>query len=112
MHGVTIRKKAMISQPMNGLTHEEIQAKREKVASKLERMGYEVVNQYLEQCEAINPIACLARSIDTMAECRAVYFCDGGLNARGCHIEHAVAENYGFECIYEGREPFEEVEDE
>ena len=39
MHEVTIRKKAMISQPMNGLTHEEIQAKREKVAIKLERMG-------------------------------------------------------------------------
>ena len=112
MHCVNIIKKAMISQPMNGLTNEEIQAKREKVASKLERMGYEVVNQYLEQCEAINPIACLARSIDTMAECRAVYFCDGWLNARGCQIEHAVAENYGFECIYEGREPFEEVEDE
>ena len=59
MNNVTIRKKAMISQQMNGLTHEEIQAKREKVAIKLERMGYEVVNQYLEQCEAINPIAAL-----------------------------------------------------
>ena len=100
MHDVTIRKKAMISQPMNGLTHEEIQAKREKLASKLERMGYEVVNQYLEQCEAINPIACLARSIDTMAECRAVYFCDGWEDARGCRIEHDVAEEYGLDIIY------------
>lgn len=100
MHDVTIRKKAMISQPMNGLTHEEIQAKREKVAIKLERMGYEVVNQYLEQCEAINPIACLASSIDTMAECRAVYFCDGWEDARGCRIEHDVAEEYGLDIIY------------
>lgn len=100
MHDVTIRKKAMISQQMNGLTHEEIQAK----CIKLERMGYEVVNQYLGQCEAINPIACLARSIDTMSECQAVYFCDGWEDYRGCRIEHEVAENYGLECIYEGKE--------
>lgn len=114
MHDVTIRKKAMISQPMNGLTHEEIQAKREKVAIKLERMGYVVVNQYLGQCEAINLIACLARSIDIMSECQAVYFCDGWEGARGCRIEHDVAEEYGLDIIYaeDEEEPEAPITDE
>lgn len=114
MDYVTIRKKAMISQPMNGLTHEEIQAKREKVAIKLERMGYEVVNQYLGQCEAINLIACLARSIDIMSECQAVYFCDGWEDARGCRIEHDVAEEYGLDIIYaeDEEEPEAKLTDE
>lgn len=114
MHDVTIRKKAMISQPMNGLTHEEIQAKREKVAIKLERMGYEVVDQYLGQCEAINRIACLGLSIETMAECQAVYFCNGWEDARGCRIEHEVAEEYGLDIIYaeDEEEPKAPITDE
>lgn len=104
----------MISQPMNGLTHEEIQAKRDKVAIKLERMGYEVVNKYLGQCEGINLIACLARSIDIMSECQAVYFCDGWEDARGCRIEHDVAEEYGLDIIYaeDEEEPEAPITDE
>lgn len=101
------RKKVMISQPMNGISEDEIVKTYKNARVKLTRKGYEVVDQYLRQCETINPIACLGLSIETMAECKAVYFCNGWENARGCQIEHAVAENYGLECIYEGRETFE-----
>ena len=31
----------------------------------------------------------------------AVYFCKGWENARGCKLEHAVAEAYGLTIIYE-----------
>lgn len=92
--------KVMISQPMNGISEEEILKTHENARVKLIRNGYEVVDQYLGQCEAINPIACLGLSIETMSECQAVYFCNGWENARGCRIEHAIAEEYGLEVIY------------
>lgn len=38
------KKKAMISQPMAGKTHEEIVETRDKAVAVLEGMGYEVVN--------------------------------------------------------------------
>lgn len=36
--------KAMISQPMNGKTGEEIKASREKAIAVLKEMGYEIIN--------------------------------------------------------------------
>ena len=43
----------------------------------------------------------LAKSLENMSLCHAVYFCEGWQTARGCKIEHEVAEKYGMEIIYE-----------
>jgi hypothetical protein len=43
----------------------------------------------------------LARSIEKMATCEAVYFCRGWQDARGCKIEHSIALAYGLDIIYE-----------
>jgi hypothetical protein len=94
------RTKVMISQPMNGISEDEIVKTHKNARVKLTRKGYEVVDQYLGQCEASNRIACLGLSIETMAECQAVYFCNGWEDARGCRIEHEVAEEYGLDIIY------------
>lgn len=98
-------KKAMISQPMNGLSEEEILTVREKITKKLESMGYEVVNNYFE--DFLNstvknpPVYFLGKSLQKMSECDAVYFGGDFNKARGCRIEHAVAMEYGLEIIYE-----------
>lgn len=115
MHDVTIRKKAMISQPMNGLTDEEIEETREKAIRHLERLGYKVVNTlftddwYSESAMkdrgvANIPVCFLAKSLENMSLCSVVYFCDGWEEARGCRIEHEAAEAYGLDIIYEGKE--------
>lgn len=115
MHDVTARKKAMISQPMNGLTDEEIEETRNKAIRHLERLGYKVVNTLftdewysesaMRDIGGVNiPLCYLAKSLDNMSLCDIAYFCDGWEDARGCRIEHEVAENYGLECIYEGKE--------
>lgn len=115
MPNVTIKKKAMISQPMNGLTDEEIEKNRNKAIKHLERLGYKVVNTLFtdewysdsamkERGVENIPISYLAKSLESMSFCDVVYFCDGWEDAMGCRIEHEVAENYGLECIYEGRE--------
>ena len=111
MHDVTIRKKAMFSQPMNGLTDEEIEKTRNKAIRHLERLGYEVVNTKFTDdwysdlsmkdrgVENI-PLCYLAKSLENMSLCSVAYFCDGWEDARGCRIEHDAAEEYGLDIIY------------
>ena len=74
--------------------------------------GYVVVNtlfshdqsdkEYLEKRGFKQiPVAFLGKSVMAMAQCDAVYFCRGWENARGCVIEHDVAQTYGLEILYE-----------
>ena len=114
MNDVTIRKKAMISQPMAGETPEDIVETRNRAIKFLEERGYEVVNTlftdvwYSESSVkdrgVVNkPLCYLAKSLENMSLCDVAYFCDGWEDARGCRIEHEVAEAYGLDIIYEGR---------
>lgn len=104
-------KRAMLSQPMAGLTDEQIVAARDKAIAALESMGYEVVNtlftdaRYAEWVESNDvrnvPVMYLAQSIKNMSLCDAAYFVAGWDKARGCRIERQVAEAYGLEVIDE-----------
>ena len=111
MHDVTFRKKAMISQPMNGLTDEEIEKTRNKAIRHLERLGFKVVNTLftddwysessMKDRGVVNiPLCYLAKSLENMSLCDVAYFCDGWEEARGCRIEHDAAEEYGLDIIY------------
>lgn len=104
--------KAMLSQPMNGLTEEEIIATRERAIRKLQNEGYEIINTYFsdewysrdsmkERGVVQIPICFLAKSLENMSLCDTVFFCKGWENARGCKIEHDVAKAYGVTIIYE-----------
>ena len=105
-------KKVMLSQPMNGKSDKEIEATRERAIAVLKKKGYEVVNTLFtdewynqKNMEARGvvqiPLCFLAKSLENMSLCHAVYFCKGWENARGCKIEHEVARAYGLEIIYE-----------
>ena len=102
----------MLSQPMAGKTNEEIVAKREKAIRVLEESGYEIVNTLFtdewyskevmtERGVVQIPLCFLAKSLENMSLCHAVYFCKGWENARGCRIEHEAAVAYGLEILYE-----------
>ena len=105
-------KKAMLSQPMGGKTDEEIIETRERAMKALKEKGFEVVNtlftdewynhENMEKRGVVQiPLCFLAKSLENMSLCHAVYFCKGGENARGCRIEHDAAVAYGLEIIYE-----------
>lgn len=107
-----VQKKAMLSQPMRGLSDEEIVATRDRAIKYLESHGYEVVNTLFtdewyskgameEHGVKQIPVCFLAKSIDNMSKCDTVFFCNGWENARGCVIEHEVAEKYGLTIIHE-----------
>lgn len=102
--------KAMISQPMAGFTKEEILKVKEEAVEFLKEHDYEIVNTFFDEewkeelehnKDVVNvPLKYLAKSLDTMATCEVVYFCPGWEKARGCKIEHEVAQAYGLNIIY------------
>lgn len=100
-------KKAMISQPMNGLTDEEIIETKQRAIKYLKDNSYIVVNTYFDKyddsvIQDLNiPLYYLSQSLLRMSGCDVVYFCKGWENAKGCKIEHEVAKAYGLEIIYE-----------
>ena len=105
-------KKAMISQPMNGLTEEQITADRERAIEALEAMGYEVINtrftdewyskESMKERGVVQiPICFLAKSIENMSLCHTAFFVKGWEKARGCKIEHEIATRYGMTIIEE-----------
>ena len=102
--------KAMISQPMAGKTNEEILEAKYNATKKLEELGYEVVNtlftdewyseKSMSERGVVNkPLCFLAKSLDAMSACDAVYFVEGWENARGCKFERAAAEAYGIKIL-------------
>lgn len=104
--------KAMLSQPMAGKTDEEIIETRERAIKVLEEEGYSIVNtlftdewyskEKMEERGVVQiPLCFLAKSLENMSLCHAVYFCKGWQNARGCRIEHDAAVAYGLDIIYE-----------
>jgi len=105
-------KKAMLSQPMKGLTDEQIVEARDRAVKYLEEQGYEVVNtlftdewyskeKMTDRGVVQIPICFLAKSLENMSLCDAVYFVSGWSDARGCKIEHEVAKQYGVKILYE-----------
>lgn len=103
------KKLVMISQPMKGLTDEEIKMARDAAIEYLEGLGYEVAITYFpEKWQELHvtgvkhiPLWFLAQSLEAMSEVDAVYFCKGWEQARGCLIEHNAAAAYGLEILYE-----------
>ena len=104
--------KAMISQPMNGLTPKEMSSTRCEAVKYLESKGYEIINSFfaddwndkdnLSVVGILNiPLAFLSKAIEAMSLCNAVYFVDGWGGTRGCEIEHEIARKYGVDILYQ-----------
>ena len=97
----------MISQPMNNTTTDYILYRRQNATNTLKNFGYDVEdtfftsNCYISDDTKNFSVAYLAKSIEAMSKCDAVYFCKGWEEARGCKIEHEVARSYGLAIIYE-----------
>lgn len=105
-------QKIMISQPMNGLTDEQIAETRNRFLEYAKKEGLTVVNTFFSDeyysKESITqrgvvqiPLSFLAKSVENMSLCHKAYFAKGWENARGCKIEHEIAKQYGLEIIYE-----------
>lgn len=97
-------KTVMISLPMNGRSDDAIKADIERSSEYLKSYGFDTIANTLfeDDPEVKHPaVWYLGNALIKMSSCDAVYFMRGWEDARGCQIEHAVAEKYGLEIIYE-----------
>lgn len=101
-------KRMFISQPMRGLTDEEILKTREEIRIRAEKkIGEEVelINSFIEDYPGeINksiPVWYLGKSIQFLSQADIAYFGGDWKNARGCKIENIIAKEYGVEVIEE-----------
>ena len=87
--------KIMISQPMNGKTEKQIKDERKYLVQELEEQGHEVIDTIIKDFDdEVSPILYLAKSIEFLDKADAIIFMKGWENARGCVIEHLIAETY------------------
>lgn len=93
-----------ISQPMGGMTEEEIKLRRRATVfcPKLVKLEpYHRIDTIFKVDPNIDPIIYLGESIKKMADADVVFFAKGWQMYRGCRVEHEVALAYGKEIIYE-----------
>ena len=92
-------KTIFISQPMGGLSDEQVPQERTVAISKAKALlGEDVapLETFFDDFgPAAKPLDYLARSIEFLAKADVAIFAPGWQNARGCRIEHQCAEDYG-----------------
>ena len=101
-------KKLFISQPMKGLTDEEILKAREEIKTRAEQaIGEQVelidsfVEDYPKEINKSIPVWYLGKSIQFLSQADIAYFGSDWRNARGCKIEYEIASVYGIKVIKE-----------
>lgn len=99
-------KKLFISQPMRGLSDEEILKAREEIKLRAEKTigePFELIDSFISEYPGeINkqvPVWYLGKSIQILSQADVAYFGGDWRNARGCKIEHEIAKEYGIEII-------------
>lgn len=99
------RKVAMISQPMNGKSLDQIRKEREELVKRLEGEGYKVKDTILNEDTskvAVSGLWFLGKSLQLMSECDVVFFMPGWELARGCRMEFDAAVSYGMKVVFIG----------
>ena len=96
--------KAFISQPMTGLTKEEIEENRKRAREFLEAKGYEVIESLFDLSNVVSknvPLKALGMSIMALAEADVIYVMQGYQHAKGCLVELQAAQEYGVAILFE-----------
>lgn len=97
-------KKLFISQPMNGLSNEAIETRRNEIieAVKEDYGDIEVIDSFFKDApHDAKPLWFLGESLKKLSEADIVFFEDGWEEARGCQIEHRCACAYGLTIIHD-----------
>lgn len=101
--------KVFVSQPMRGISDEEILKSREKMNEEIRELvgnNFVIIDSFLkdyilpfEVTKNNVPVNYLAKSIEFLSFADIAYFGKGWEEARGCKIEHEIALQYGIKII-------------
>ena len=88
--------KVFISQPMKGLTDEQILTVREKAIQQIE-----IIDSFIQDAPIeAKPLWYLGKSLELLSTADLCLFIGDWQNARGCRIEHMCCGQYGIQTIY------------
>lgn len=91
-------KKLFISQPMNGLTNEEIEKARAEIIRSAEAIAgdtVEVLDSFFKDApHDAKPLWFLGKSFEILSTADIVVFGKGWETARGCKMEYEAAKQY------------------
>ncbi len=94
--------KVFISQPMKGLTKQEIKLNRAKAIENIKSIygnDIEIIDNYFGGNE--KPLFKLGKSIELLSKADIIYLCKGWNKVRGCKIEYMCASDYDIKIIFE-----------
>ena len=99
--------KVFISQPMRGLTEEQILKDRNEAIKYINDVclgqQLEVIESYFEDYDPQQgcvPLKYLAKSLELLADADIALFIGDWEDARGCKIEHECAKEYDIKIVY------------
>lgn len=108
--------KVFISQPMTGLTEEEILSVRKQARDNIVAIygdDIRIIDSYYSDLSRQNveqsmdgvvnswDIFWLSESLNSMSEADLIWFVDGWQHSKGCTIEHLCASLYGIDMEFE-----------
>ena len=97
-------KKLFISQPMNGISDEEILKEREKAIQLAKtELGEDVdiIDSFFQSApHDAKPLWFLGKSLELLSNADVIVLGKGWERARGCRIEHECAIQYGIKIAY------------
>ena len=97
--------KVFISQPMTGLTNEEILKVRNETITYLKDSSIflpkeiEFIDSFIEDSNE-KPLYLLGKALEKLSTADVCVFVDGWKESRGCRIEHECCVQYGIPKIY------------
>ncbi len=94
--------KIMLSSPMAGKTDEEIADERSAMINEIETIypHYEVMDTFIEDHESKTDLECFAESVKFLSQADVLVMGRGWEDARGCKLEHDIAQAYGLQIYY------------
>lgn len=91
-------KKIFISQPVQGLSEEEIKRERKEIVEAIaEEYGKDT--KILGDYYLIDDLNSLVSELKDLANATAAFFAHGWKESKRCKIEHDIAEAYGLEIV-------------
>ena len=107
--------RVFISQPMNGLTDEEIEANKQEAIEDIKRLYHffdkngelYIVSTTEQRKHEVFPknasrLWWLGRAIQMLEDVDVIFMCKGWENASGCKVEKFVATEYNISIHYQG----------
>ena len=96
-------RKLFVSQPMLGLSDEEILAERKRTVALVERVygeTFDLIDSFIVDVPTdASPLYYLGRSLEKLAEADLAVFSNGWKGHRGCRIEYTACIEYGIEAV-------------